>query len=167
FGARGGGRGGGGGVSRAPAGHLPPPGGAVYFGAARGRPPPPREGEAVLAGHRMLLDLGRLQEGDEALAGTRHAALARLSPATAAETGVKDGDPLRVTGPGGSVTLPLRVTEMPDRVVWLPLRSTGDGVLSDLGTVPGRLVRIAPAAAPLDPASPLAPASTDTSEVRA
>ncbi|WP_411574309.1 NADH-quinone oxidoreductase subunit G [Streptomyces fradiae] len=136
---------------------------------AGARLPLPRagEGEAVLAGHRMLLDLGRLQEGDEALAGTRHAALARLSPATAAETGVKDGDPLRVTGPGGSVTLPLQVTEMPDRVVWLPLRSTGDGVLSDLGTVPGRLVRIAPAAAPLDPASPLAPGSTDTSEVRA
>ncbi|MFD3353027.1 NADH-quinone oxidoreductase subunit G [Streptomyces fradiae] len=136
---------------------------------AGARLPLPRagEGEAVLAGHRMLLDLGRLQEGDEALAGTRHAALARLSPATAAETGVRDGDPLRVTGPGGSVTLPLRVTEMPDRVVWLPLRSTGDGVLSDLGTVPGRLVRIAPAASPLDPASPLAPGSTDTSEVRA
>jgi NADH-quinone oxidoreductase subunit G len=130
---------------------------------AEARLPLPRagEGEAVLAGHRMLLDLGRLQEGDEALAGTRHAAVARLSPATAAEAGVKDGDPLRVTGPAGSVTLPLRVTAMPDRVVWLPLRSTGDGVLSDLGTVPGRLVRIDPAA------SPHSTDSTDSSEVRA
>ncbi|CAL9497755.1 NADH-quinone oxidoreductase subunit G [Streptomyces sp. enrichment culture] len=136
---------------------------------AEARLPLPRagEGEAVLAGHRMLLDLGRLQEGDEALAGTRHAALARLSPATAAETGVKDGDPLRVTGPAGSVTLPLRVTPMPDRVVWLPLRSTGDGLLSDLGTVPGRLVRVAPAATahPLD--STDSTDSTDSSEVRA
>src|SRR5262249_26667774 len=36
--------------------------------------PRPAAGEAVLAGHRLLLDHGVLQEGDEALAGTRHAA---------------------------------------------------------------------------------------------
>ncbi|SCF73641.1 NADH-quinone oxidoreductase subunit H, partial [Streptomyces sp. Ncost-T6T-2b] len=65
----------------------------------------PGDGEAVLAGHRMLLDLGRLQEGDTALAGTRHAAVARLSAVTAAETGVKDGDLLAVTGPAGTVEL--------------------------------------------------------------
>ncbi|KIF02758.1 hypothetical protein PL81_28145, partial [Streptomyces sp. RSD-27] len=75
----------------------------------------------------------RLQEGDEALAGTRHEAAARLSASTAAETGVKDGDLLAVTGPAGSVELPLRITEMPDRVVWLPLNSTGAGVPADTG----------------------------------
>ncbi|MFE3283885.1 molybdopterin dinucleotide binding domain-containing protein, partial [Streptomyces sp. NPDC059233] len=93
--------------------------------------PRPGVGEAVLAGHRLLLDQGRLQEGDEALAGTRHEASARLSAATAAETGVRSGDVLAVTGPAGSVELPLRVTEMPDRVVWLPLDSAGRGVASD------------------------------------
>ncbi|MFD8209854.1 NADH-quinone oxidoreductase subunit G [Streptomyces sp. NPDC059695] len=107
--------------------------------------PRPGDGEAVLAGHRLLLDLGRLQEGDTALAGTRHAAVARLSAATAADTGVKDGDVLEVTGPAGSVTFPLQVTEMPDRVVWLPLNSAGRGVLSDTGAHPGDLVRIGPA----------------------
>ncbi|WP_406184224.1 NADH-quinone oxidoreductase subunit G [Streptomyces sp. NBC_01006] len=107
--------------------------------------PRPGAGEAVLAGHRLLLDLGRLQEGDDALAGTRHEASARLSAATAAETGVKDGDALAVTGPAGSVELPLRITEMPDRVVWLPLNSTGHGVLADTGAHPGTLVRIGPA----------------------
>ncbi|WP_326688664.1 NADH-quinone oxidoreductase subunit G [Streptomyces sp. NBC_01795] len=106
--------------------------------------PQPAAGEAVLAGHRLLLDQGRLQEGDEALAGTRHAALARLSAATAAETGVKDGDELAVTGPSGQVRLPLRVTEMPDRVVWLPLNSVGHGVAADTGANPGELVRIGP-----------------------
>ncbi|MFI8961532.1 NADH-quinone oxidoreductase subunit G [Streptomyces sp. NPDC053493] len=105
----------------------------------------PGDGEAVLAGHRMLLDLGRLQEGDEALAGTRHAAVARLSPATAADTGVKDGDLLEVTGPTGSVVFPLAVTEMPDRVVWLPLNSRGHGVLAGTGARPGDPVRIGPA----------------------
>ncbi|MFF7360634.1 NADH-quinone oxidoreductase subunit G [Streptomyces sp. NPDC008125] len=111
-----------------------------------GRPlPRPGDGEAILAGHRMLLDLGRLQEGDEALAGTRHAAVARLSAHTAAETGVKDGDLLAVTGPAGSVELPLRITEMPDRVVWVPLNSTGRGVPAQTGSRPGGLVRIGPA----------------------
>ncbi|WP_128977322.1 NADH-quinone oxidoreductase subunit G [Streptomyces roseicoloratus] len=107
--------------------------------------PRPGDGEAVLAGHRLLLDLGRLQEGDEALAGTRHAAVARLSAATAADTGVKDGDLLEVTGPAGAVTFPLAVTEMPDRVVWLPLNSAGHGVLTGAGARPGDLVRIGPA----------------------
>ncbi|MFC9429877.1 NADH-quinone oxidoreductase subunit G [Streptomyces sp. NPDC056987] len=107
--------------------------------------PRPGDGEAVLAGHRLLLDQGKLQEGDDALAGTRHAAVARLSAATAAETGVKNGDDLTVTGPAGAVTLPLAVTAMPDRVVWLPLNSTGGGVLADTGSQPGTLVRIGPA----------------------
>ncbi|MET9291547.1 NADH-quinone oxidoreductase subunit G [Streptomyces sp. NPDC003077] len=113
--------------------------------AETGRPPArPEPGQAVLAGHRLLLDQGRLQEGDEALAGTRHAALARLSAATAADTGVKDGDLLAVTGPTGTVRLPLAVTEMPDHVVWLPMNSTGGGVTADTGARPGDLVTISP-----------------------
>ncbi|MFE7114252.1 NADH-quinone oxidoreductase subunit G [Streptomyces sp. NPDC057654] len=104
--------------------------------------PRPEPGEAVLAGHRLLLDQGRLQDGDEALAGTRHAAVALLSAATAAEAGVADGAELAVSGPAGSVRLPLRVTEMPDRVVWLPLNSVGGGVHADLGAVPGQLVKV-------------------------
>ncbi|WP_030954520.1 NADH-quinone oxidoreductase subunit G [Streptomyces sp. NRRL S-481] len=107
--------------------------------------PRPAAGEAVLAGHRLLLDQGVLQQGDEALAGTRHAARARVSPATAAEAGVKDGDLLAVTGPAGVVELPLQISDMPDRVVWLPLNSTGGGVASDTGARPGSLVRIGPA----------------------
>ncbi|MDT3398524.1 NADH-quinone oxidoreductase subunit G [Streptomyces sp. B1866] len=115
------------------------------------RPPArPGAGEAVLAGHRLLLDSGRLQEGDPALAATRHAAVARLSAATAAEAGVGDGQPLEVTGPAGAVTLPLRVTDMPDRVVWLPLHSAGGGVHHDLGARPGDVVRVAAAPDPAD-----------------
>ncbi|WP_178865348.1 molybdopterin-dependent oxidoreductase, partial [Streptomyces acidiscabies] len=49
--------------------------------------PRPAAGEAVLAGHRLLLDQGLLQEGDTALAATRHASYARVSAATAAEAG--------------------------------------------------------------------------------
>jgi NADH-quinone oxidoreductase subunit G len=105
--------------------------------------PQPGPGEAVLAGHRLLLDEGRLQEGDAALAGTRHEAAARLSPATAEATGVADGDPVAVTGPAGTVTLPRRITaELPDQVVWLPLQSTAPGVTAATGANPGDLVQV-------------------------
>ena len=52
---------------------------------------------------------------------------------------------LAVTGPAGVAELPLQITEMPDRVVWLPLNSVGRGVASDTGALPGSLVRIGPA----------------------
>jgi NADH-quinone oxidoreductase subunit G len=108
-----------------------------------GRPMPrPDAGQAVLAGHRLLLDQGRLQEGDDALAGTRHPAVARLSETTARETGIKDGDLLAVAGPAGAVHLPLQITPMPDRVVWLPLNSTGGGVAADTGARLGELVQV-------------------------
>lgn len=58
---------------------------------------------------------------------------------------VKSGDVLAVTGPSGVVEFPLQITEMPDRVVWLPLNSAGGGVASDTGAIPGDLVRIGPA----------------------
>jgi NADH-quinone oxidoreductase subunit G len=130
--------------------------------------PMPRPGvaEAVLAGHRLLLDQGRLQDGDEALAGTRHAAVARMSAATAAGAGLTDGAPVQVIGPTGAVRFPLQVTGMPDRVVWLPLNSTGGGVMDDIGARPGQVVGIAAGAA--DPAgSPDAagPADGTTTEV--
>ncbi|BBA99424.1 putative NADH dehydrogenase I chain G [Actinacidiphila reveromycinica] len=104
--------------------------------------PRPAAGQAVLAGHRLLLDQGRLQDGDDALAATRHAAVARLSAATAAEVGAADGDVLTVAGPAGSVALPLAVTPMPDRVVWVPLNSAGGGVASDTGARPGQVVSL-------------------------
>ncbi|GAA1145450.1 NADH-quinone oxidoreductase subunit G [Kitasatospora gansuensis] len=106
--------------------------------------PRPAAGQAVLGGHRLLLDQGTLQIGDEHLADTRHPAVARISPATAAEIGATTA--LRVTGPAGSLTLPLELNpEQPDRTVWLPLNSTPGGVYRTLGTTTGHLVTIAPA----------------------
>ncbi|MER8183051.1 NADH-quinone oxidoreductase subunit G [Kitasatospora sp. NPDC094015] len=103
--------------------------------------PRPAGGQAVLAGHRLLLDNGSLQQGDPHLAGTRHPAVARLSPVTAAEIGA--GRAVRITGPAGSLELPLELTdELPDRTVWLPLNSTPGGAHRALGTTPGHLVTI-------------------------
>jgi NADH-quinone oxidoreductase subunit G len=104
--------------------------------------PRPGPGEAVLAGWRMLLDCGRLQDGEPHLAGTARAPVARLSADTAAEIGAADGDPVTVSTTRGSITLPLSVTDMPDRVVWLPLNSPGSAVHRQLGVTTGGLVRI-------------------------
>ncbi|WP_405586028.1 NADH-quinone oxidoreductase subunit G [Streptomyces sp. NBC_01190] len=124
----------------------------------------PDSGQAVLAGHRLLLDQGRLQEGDDALTATRHPAVARLSAATAAEAGLADGDLVSVTGPAGATTLPLLVTPMPDRVVWVPLNSTGGGVTSDTGSRPGQVVGVGAAPAASTPED-IAPAETAPAQV--
>lgn len=119
----------------------------VWDGA---RPTPPEvpapaapraeHGEAVLAGWRMLLDNGRLQDGEPNLAATARPAVARLSAATAVDIGAPDV--VTVSTPHGSVTLPLVIAEMPDGVVWLPLNSHGSAVHRDLGVSPGAVVRI-------------------------
>ena len=105
----------------------------------------PGPGEAVLAGWRMLLDEGRLQDGEPHLAGTARPVVARLSATTAAEIGCLDGDPVRVSTDRGELTAPVSVTEMPDRVLWLPLNSAGCRVHRTLGVTLGATVRIEPA----------------------
>jgi NADH-quinone oxidoreductase subunit G len=104
----------------------------------------PRVGaeQAVLASWRQLLDEGTLQRDEPALAGTARPPVVRLGKDTAVRLGVTDGEPVTVTGPLGAITLPARITEMPDRVVWLPMRSPGSHVRAGLGVGPGGVVSI-------------------------
>jgi NADH-quinone oxidoreductase subunit G len=109
--------------------------------ASQGVRPEPGHGEALLATWRLLLDRGRMQDGEPYLAGTAKPAVARLSPATAAEIGA-NGE-VTVTAGRGEVTLPLEVTpDMPDRVVWLPTNSAGCALHRDLGVEAGSVVKI-------------------------
>ena len=62
--------------------------------------------------------------------------MVRLSAETADEIGAADGDNVTVSTARGEITLPLTVTEMPDRVVWLPLNSPGSAVHRQLGVTP-------------------------------
>ncbi|HZI96479.1 MAG TPA: NADH-quinone oxidoreductase subunit G [Actinomycetales bacterium] len=109
-------------------------------------PAGPGAGEAVLASWHLLLDAGRGQDGEPYLAGTAHRPHARLSAATAAETGVAAGEAVTVATDAGEVTLPVVITEMPDRVVWLPTNSAGSAVRSTLRADAGAVVRLSPAA---------------------
>ncbi|RSN67602.1 NADH-quinone oxidoreductase subunit G [Actinomadura sp. WAC 06369] len=109
-------------------------------------PAEPGRGEAVVATWRLLLDRGRLQDGEPFLAGTAKGAVARLSPATAEEIGARPVDgvgSVTVSTGRGSVTLPLEISaDLPDRVVWLPTNSAGCALHRDLGAVAGSVVQI-------------------------
>ncbi|MCK0174728.1 NADH-quinone oxidoreductase subunit G [Mycolicibacterium sp. F2034L] len=105
-------------------------------------PPHVGPGQAVLAGWRMLLDLGRMQDGEPHLAATAPPAVVRLSAATAAGIGAAAGELVTVSTDRGQVTLPLTITDMPDGVVWLPLNSPGSQVHRQLGVSTGGVVSI-------------------------
>jgi NADH-quinone oxidoreductase subunit G len=102
----------------------------------------PEKGQAVLTGWRMMLDNGLLQDGEPHLAGTARKPVARLSADTAAEIGAGNGAEVTVSTTRGSITLPLTITDMPDRVVWLPLNSPGSAVQRQLGVTIGTVVQI-------------------------
>ncbi|MGW6724835.1 NADH-quinone oxidoreductase subunit G [Nocardia sp. NPDC055029] len=105
-------------------------------------PPVTGPGTAILVGWRMLLDAGRMQDGEPNLAGIARPPVVRLSAATAAEIEAADADHVIVYTDRGEITLPLMITDLPDRVVWLPLHSPGSTVAATLGVTPGALVRL-------------------------
>ncbi|PRX99918.1 NADH-quinone oxidoreductase subunit G [Allonocardiopsis opalescens] len=110
-----------------------------------GSRPEPAAGQAVLAAWGELLGAGRMQDGEPYLAGTARPTVARVSAATAAEAGVPDGGRIAISTPRGTVDLPVIVTPMPDRVVWVPADARDCSVRRDLAAGPGELVALAPA----------------------
>ena len=122
------------------------------IGAASSRPaaptvapaPPaaPAAGEALLASWHWLLDDGSLQDGEVFLAGTAKKPRLHLSETTAAEIGAAEGDQVTVSSDAGSVTLPLVLADLPDRVVWVPMRTADAAVLRDLAVPAGSVVRL-------------------------
>jgi NADH-quinone oxidoreductase subunit G len=113
-------------------------------GSQHGQPDvsPAGPGTAVLATWHHLLDAGRLQDGEPNLAGTARVATAVMSAATAAEAGAGDGGKVTVATDRGEITVPLRIADMPDRVVWLPTNSAGCAVRGQLGAGHGSLVTV-------------------------
>jgi NADH-quinone oxidoreductase subunit G len=92
----------------------------------------------VLASWRQLLDSGVMQDGEPHLAATARPTVALMSAATAAGL----GDVVTITGPLGSVTLPVSIGDVLDDVVWVPMNSPGCHIHSVLGVVPGASVQI-------------------------
>jgi NADH-quinone oxidoreductase subunit G len=65
-----------------------------------------------------------------------------VSAATAAAAGVADGEHVTVATEAGSVRLPVLVTDMPDRVVWLPTNAVDCAVRGTLHADAGDVVRL-------------------------
>jgi NADH-quinone oxidoreductase subunit G len=102
----------------------------------------PGAAEALLATWHNLLDAGRMQDGEPNLAGTARPAVAKMSAATAAEAGVTAGAKVSVSTSRGAIRVPVEITAMPDRVVWLPTNSAGCSVRRDLGAGHGTPVTV-------------------------
>jgi len=102
----------------------------------------PGPGQALLASWQELLDTGRMSDGEPFLAGTARPVLARMSAATAAEAGTADGRRVTVATEHGEITVPVRVTAMPDRVVWLPTHARDCEIRRQLRAGHGTLVTL-------------------------
>lgn len=118
-------------------------GGSVAAPACPAQPTTrPGHGTAVLASWRMLLDNGRMQDGEADLAGLARTPVLRLSAATAGEIGAQTGDLVEAAGERGAIVLPLLITEMPDRVVWAPMNSPGSALNEQLAVTAGGVLRL-------------------------
>jgi len=102
-------------------------------------PPTAPSGDGLrLASWRALIDSGVMQQGEPYLAATARPVVARVSAATAAGIGATAN--VRITGPKGSVTLPLVVDEVVDGVIVVPMHSEGCWIYRDLGAGIGGVV---------------------------
>jgi NADH-quinone oxidoreductase subunit G len=102
------------------------------------------DGDATvkLATWRQLIDGGRGQDNEEAMAATARPSVARVSPALAEALGLADGDQVAVGGDAGWYGLPLVVTPgMVEGTVWVPQNSPGTP-LGELGMVYGNDVTL-------------------------
>ncbi len=124
----------------------------IRLGTGTSRPEPPAvaapatapapAGRALLATWHELIDAGRLQDGDENLAGTAKVARALVSAGTAAEIGLTDGGHVRIGTDHGTLVVPVTIADLPDRVVWVPTNARGCAVRASLGAVSGDLVTL-------------------------
>ncbi len=103
-------------------------------------------GYALLATWRLLLDRGRLQEGEPHLAATARPTEAVMSLATATSLGVANSATVTLSTTTGSVTLPLSIGDVADGAVWAPLNSEGCALLG-IGATHGSVVRVTGGAA--------------------
>ena len=99
-------------------------------------------GEALLATWHELIDGGRMQDGDEHLAGTAKPVAARVSAATAAAIGVVAGGEIEIATATGALALPVVLDAMPAGVIWAPSNARGLPLRAILGAQHGSTVRI-------------------------
>ena len=103
-------------------------------------------GTVALATWRLLLDAGALQEGEPHLAATARPTEALMSEETARALGLGQAASVTVSTDQGSLELPLRIADVVDGAVWVPMTSEGSRVLA-IGASHGTRVRVTGGAA--------------------
>ncbi|HET6626402.1 MAG TPA: NADH-quinone oxidoreductase subunit G [Nocardioidaceae bacterium] len=98
--------------------------------------------DAVLATWKLLLDDGRMLDGDEYLKATARRPVALVSAGTLVSLGVDVGARVTLRTDHGSVAFPVAVADLPDGVVWAPMSSGGVNLLRDLRASAGSVVRL-------------------------
>ena len=86
---------------------------------------PIAEDGLVLASWKQLLDDGRMQDGDDAMRRTARKPVVRGGPETLDEHGRTVGDIVTLSGPLGSVDLPVALGDLAPGTVWAPATAPG------------------------------------------
>jgi NADH-quinone oxidoreductase subunit G len=95
----------------------------------------------VLASWKQLIDDGRMQDGDEEMRRTARKPVVLVGPDTLAALGATAGDRVTLSGPLGSIDLPVGVADLADGTVWAPASAPGAPVRHLVGP-PGSAVSI-------------------------
>jgi NADH-quinone oxidoreductase subunit G len=90
---------------------------------------------ARVATWKLLLDDGRMLDGDDYLKATARTPVALVSPGTLTRLGLTAGEHVTLTGDTGSTSLPVGVADLPDGVVWTPTSSGLSGWSAPAGSV--------------------------------
>ncbi len=69
-----------------------------------------------------------MQDGDEAMRATARKPVVLVGPATLTDLGVAAGDLVTLTGPLGSLELPVGVADLAEGTVWAPASAPGASV---------------------------------------
>ena len=97
----------------------------------------------LLASWKLLIDDGRMLDGDEYLKATGRRAAALVSANTLQHLGVHHGQLVTLATDRGSVDLPVGVADLPDHVVWAPSAAVGLSLSRELGVAAsGTVVRL-------------------------
>lgn len=100
-------------------------------------------GELVLSSWKQLIDDGRMQDGDDHYRATARPAVVLVDQATFDGLGVEEGDRVTLTGPLGSLKLPVRVGDVVAGAVWAPASAPGSSVRHLVGPA-GCTVTVSP-----------------------
>jgi NADH-quinone oxidoreductase subunit G len=93
-----------------------------------------------LATWRQLLDSGVMQEGEPHLAATARPSVARMSDTDHVAMGAPGA--VTVTGPAGTITLPVEVAPVVIGSIWLPMNSPESHIYEQLGCGYGDSVEV-------------------------